>query len=538
MVTATTAARPATYEAKATTLQKFWSRRNDKFRAWYKRLRLDDNLKAPNMESFIANDPRTLYNLASHLLTASHIPHNIPLDGIPPVAQDAVAQVETFWKTSWSALDKDNRNRGRQSWMRYFTGLMLATGWYAVFVMATEEGLIADVWNPAEVYPDYSDGLSSVVHIYNLKASAARKRIVEKGWSATITGEQQVKVIDFWEYNDAGQPENTILMGGKFVKPPTPHPDLKTIPVLVSPVAGLPDNGAIDEGDESWKDNIGESIVATNDGVYENYNRQLTFLQQILRDTAQPRFKERSRTGNVLQAENVFKRGAIFKMDIDEDVGVIDMPSIPAELRTQLFDIQGMIQRGGFPWVLYGNVQQEIAGFVMSQIAAAAHQILQPYRDALSSVLTDIDNAWLGMMRDGGARPKQFTLPVELPESALFDIALKVQIPGDLAIRASTARQLAPDFRLSHTTVVDQLFPEIRDPNRELALRQRDDALSHPVAGQLALIASLREQSLALIADNQPDLARLYENAAKLAESQLQPPTPTGQPLQAVTGAA
>lgn len=540
MVMTVTNRTPAGYATKAAQLKTFWETRNQKFKDWYKTLRLDETeLQRPNMETFISNDPRTLYNLGLYLLTSTPIPYNIPVDTSTGVDIAAIQETERYFRQSWGKLNRESRDKGRQDWLQYAAKLCLATGWYAVFTIVTDEGLIADVWNPAEVYPEYGDGLSAVAHIYTISRSGANRKAKENGWKIP-PGTGPVKFVDYWEYNEAGDPENVVLADTAFVIPPTPWPQLGRIPVFVSPVGGLPDNGAIEETEDGWKATIGESIIATNTGVYRNYDKQLTFLQQILRDTAQPRFKERSKSGGILSPENVFVRGAIFRMDIDEDVGVIDMPSIPVELRTQLFDIQGMIQRGGFPWALYGSVQGDVTGYLMSQIAAAANQILKPYRDGLSFLMTDINNYWLWLMRNG-VTPTEFRVPPTLPETSEFSVELKVHIPGDLALRANNARQLNPDFKLSWARTVDMLFPEITDLQEERSLVQMDEALNHPVAGQLALIAGLRDQANTLAAEGQSELARLYANAAAMAESQLQPPVagnrnggaPPGPPGQA-----
>lgn len=514
------------YQLKAADLKKKWITRNSKFLEWYKLLRLDDELKAEGMESFTANDPRTLYNLALFLLTPDDLAYNIPLEGVSVEEQSAITQVEQLVTKSWWQRNLESRSKGQQSWLRRLVSLMLATGWYSVFTVIDAGELVADIWNPAEVYPDFDDGLSSVAHCYTISASGARRKARNNNWNVTITGNQPVEVIDYWEYNDNGDPENTIIMGSQYAKPPTAHPDLVTIPVLCSPVNGLPDTGAIDGSPVDWQQHIGESILATNEGVYKNYNRLLTFLLQIVRDTAQPRIIERSKGASpVVTPANWNRRGAIFKLDIDEAIETLAMPGVPPELSTQVLNMQGMIQRGGFAYSLFGNVSGDVSGYAQTLGAAAANQILKPYADATSYLLSDICNRWLDSM------PK----PTQFPVDARFKVELKVQIPGDLIQRATTARQLDPTFKLSDTTTMDMLFPEIRDPNREMVLGRRDLAMRNPVMATLDLIGALTEQADALEAEGNNQQAQLYRQAAQAAQAAVASPGQSTEALNATS---
>ncbi|KKK85952.1 hypothetical protein LCGC14_2768120, partial [marine sediment metagenome] len=103
------------------------------------------------------------------------------------------------------------------------------------------------------------------------------------------------------------------------------------MPIYVAPVGGLPDMGSLTEGmiptysstlklhtqevsTERWKAELGQSIIATNEHIYRTWNKWWSFSLQLLRDTAQPRIFERSRSGKaIVKPEDVFRRGAIFR---------------------------------------------------------------------------------------------------------------------------------------------------------------------------------------------------------------------------------
>lgn len=516
---------------ECTALQKDWQVRNDKFPDWYKILLLEDELKQQNMESFVSNDPKTFYNLARHLLTPDVIPHNVKAQG--GRAEEAqFTFINLFLERQWDRHNRISRRRGRQAWLRNLVSFVLITGWYSVFAVATDEGTVAEVWNPAEVFPEFGDeDLVRCAHIYTMSPTAARRKLALKGW--TFPGGSipniDMKVHDYW-YTEDTTIRNTVVMGTQTVKPDEDTP-FTTIPILVSPVGGLPDRGVIMAGDDSWKEHTGESILAANEGVYKQYNKQMSFLQQILRDSAQFRVMEKSRGGDIIQnVEDIFKRGAVFKMTPEESLEALVGPPVPVDVRTMLFDIQGMMQRGALPYALYGNVQQEIASYLMSQISAAAHQILKDSKDAIQSVLEDVDKLWLTHMRDGNLTVDDFKIPTNIPEDLEVDVGLEIQIAGDLLQRASVAQMLVPGFHISEQTAIKLLFPEIRNPLEEQARANAEAALKQPIAQAVNTIQAYRDEANRLRLGKSPAMADLYEKAAQMLEAKLgTEETPPGQ---------
>lgn len=528
------------FDTKIQELQHYWSERNTQFGEWYSTLRLEDKYKVEKMESFVSNDPRTLYNLALFLLTPKVVPINIPIEGANDTEQSAIAQTEAFFSRQWASINTSMRKRSKQGWLRYFNSLSLATGWYAVRAIASQDGgLSADIWNPSQVYPDFDPevGLSCVAHCYTTSGSGARKTVAmnrNSGWSYDFgSSMMDVQVADYWYYDDNGTVSNCVLFDRKFAKPPTPHPQFKEIPVHCSPISGLPDNGSIDKNQTDWKRHVGEAIVSTNSQLYDSFNRQMTFMMQILRDTAQPRLKVKSKTKGIVTEGNWNKRGAIYELDVDEDIEAIAMPGVPPELSLNSQMTSRMIERGGLPFALYTG-EGISSGYHQSLVSAGADEILRDYRQASSFCMTDISNSWLQQIRDQNLSIDKFVIPEGFPDDALFDIDIEVSIPGDLIQRATTARQLDPAFSISTTTTMDMLFPEIRDPNREMVLSRRDMAMRHPMMATLDLISALQEQAQALVTEGNTQQAQLYmETASKLQQSidaQIQPQTPPNGP--------
>ena len=154
-----------------------------------------------------------------------------------------------------------------------------------------------------------------------------------------------------------------------------------------------------------------------------------------------------------------------------------------------------MIQRGSLPHALSGQVQNIPLG-LMSQVAAAAIQVLSLYHNAITGVLTDVDNIWVEGILSGTVKGETLTIPQDLsPEVVRFNITYPISIPGDLIQRATVTRMISPGARISSTTALDLFFPEITDPLAESARARADDAQQHPVFAMLSLISALREES-------------------------------------------
>ena len=243
---------------------------------------------------------------------------------------------------------------------------------------------------------------------------------------------------------------------------------------------------------------------------------------QILRDTAQPKIFEQSPSGvKIVKPEEIYKRGVIWKGGIQDKISYIAPPPIPIELRTVSLDMEAMKERGGPPAALFGAVQQQMTSYVFAQIAAAAQQMAKPFHQGIVNLLSDIDNFWFDMIRAGGVKPYGFEIPPELPTDVEISADYEIRIPGDLTRRATEARMLNPDFRLSMTRVYEEVFPEIQNPLIEQARVRADRAEQHPLFAMIDLIVSLREQAKELSAAGEPEGARLHAMAADRLEAQL-----------------
>ena len=506
-------------------LKSNWSTRDKKIREWYDVLTLKDELAQEGMESVVSNDPRTGFNLGKHLMTSSIVAHKIEVEGLSPESIEATSYLEDYFDRRWSTEESRYRRIGKQGMKSQLVALMLATGWYSAFSMVDENRIWSEVYNPIEVYPEFgSDGLVEIAHIYNMKPAVANRKAKLMGWDIKYPFTHNTNLYNYWGFDDESDVVNGIVLGQQYVKPLQKDPALSKlgiIPIFISPVGGLPDTGAIRP---KWQEHFGESIIATNEELAKNYNRMLTFSQQLMRDTANPRwFEQSSGDTPILREEDLFKRGAIFRGAPGENVGPLPVPPIPVELRQALFDYQNMLQRGLFPWAIFGNIQQQMSYLAMANIASAALQVLTPYMEAFRGVLSDIDNFQTRMIMENGFRPYGLKIPENLPREFEFNVQADIEIPGYLIQRATVSRMLNPNFRLPERWVIDKMFPEVKDPLRSQAMVRTEDAMMHPKAILVDSIIAYRKQARRFRNAKPPDIdsAKLYEKLATSLEAEL-----------------
>ncbi len=533
--------------------------RDDQFSEAFKLIAQNDELAQENMESFVANDPRTLWNMATFLLEPKPLTHTVSrIDGVPLSQEEATAAVliEALLTNTWTRKSRQHMRRGGTSWFAEFIGNLTATGWYAVSHFIDSNKFFADFWLPSQVYPEYSDdideGLVRLARVFELPWPRAMRLIDREGWDkskVTSVKMGMVKITQLWKLVD-GKPWLSVVFDQDEVRTGV-VPQFNSIPVIVGGVGGIPanTNNTIKVKTSDPKNLVtqtdavalrGQSIVATNQQVYQAINRQSSFVQQILHDVANPKTWEKSDGGTpILQnPEDWYKRGAHFRMGPNDDMGVFQQTGIPAEASQLLFSLRNMAQRGGFSDITFGNFIQEVTLGLMSQAAESAQQILSPYHTAAKFVFTTVSQVWLDGLLESPDKFKVIISGAEIEAlkvlkainidiEVLADYAIK--IPGDLANRVNLARTTSSKFDLAPVDAIRLFLPEISDVGAALARLETAKAEEHPVFQQTLLISSMKKAAN-ILADSDPDRSRLLRAAAARMEQQI-----LGEPAQAPT---
>lgn len=525
--------------ARCGELKKNWQVRNTKIGKWYTFLTLKDELAQEGMESVTSNDPRTGYNLGRHLMVSASQAHKIEQDGLTAEQIDAASQVEKFTTKRWANHESYYRNIGKQGFRWQVVSWLLASGWYAVISVVEDERIWSECWSPVEVFPEYDEyGLCEVAHIYSVSPKAFMRKLNLMGWTAPKP-KGNTTIYDYHAFDDDGNVANAVAIQGRWLKPPLVDANLTKIhrlPVFMSPVGGLPDMGSVFIGTEAgkWQEHFGESVVATNEEIGKNYNRMLTYTQQLVRDTANPAWLELTNSDNgILKAADLFKRGAIFSGAPGESATPLGRPPIPVELRQAIMDYQNMMQRGSFPWTVFGNVQQQISYLAMASIASSSLSTLGPYVSAYKGMQSDISNYWFEMMKNTNMRPYNFKMPKNLPEEFSIESQLDIEIPGYLVQRATVSRMLNPEFKLPQSVIFGRMFPEVTNPVKAMAETRKETALNHPKVIIADTVLAVQEQARVMRENGDVEGASLYEELAKSLKTEImQPQQAQTQPAQ------
>ena len=519
---------------QASELRQLYAERNKAFERWYELLSLKDKLAQDGMESFVGNDPRTTWNMATYLLQPRPLSNKIvTLDGVAlsDDARDTAHVIEQYFNRLWLDIDGRGQATGDPSWFHGYVGMALLTGWSVTPYWVDNKGVVTlNYWNPATVFPEWGeDGLVRLARMRVLSGSQARLVARREGW-ADGNYANRVTEYQLW-IRDGGLVWHGVSFDNQIVKELTPVLGIERIPVLVLTMGGLPDSG---EQDLSvLMSTIGQSILATNEPIYNQLNKQQTFMQQLLRDTANPRFKITQVSGKPVlnNPDDLYKRGSIFELGPNDNIEVMTMPAIPMELTQGLFSMRNQLQRGGFSDLTFGNVLQEVTSMLVSQAAEAAMQLIQPYHQAIQYMASTVTNHWYRAFLDNPSiRPKSWP---DIPKGDLDNTRVlssyTVKIPGDLANRVSLTKALSPAFELPQETVAEMLIPEVTNIPDVIAKLDAEKAQMHPYYIQVQLIRAFERLASRSREFLDEPTALLFDSVAtRLRQELTGPPTPTG----------
>lgn len=532
--------------------------RNRIFAASFELLALVDKLKQQGMESFVGNDPKTLWGMATFLLQPRPLVHTIETPSLLTKSPDqaaAILVIENLFKRIWEKRNTANLRRGGDTFFWVFVGRLLATGWYAAPFGMMADKFFVDVYEPDTIYPEFSDdeeeGLIRFARTWSMSWKSAWRFVRKQGWDEKELGRFQqgtnVTFKQLWRLNPDGQVEMGVDSGNnRMFKKIEVMPGLDRIPIIAGAVAGLPTSGmrvAVEQGGNDLsklsmprdaRAVMGMSIMSTNQALYDSFNRNVTFLMQLMRDTANPKTFEKTQ-GNkqiVKNSDEWHARGAHFRMGLNEDLGIIQLPGIPVEISQTLILMRNMVQRGGFSDATFGTAIEGMSSILLAQTSESAQQNLMTYHTAVQFMASDVSTAWLTEIVKNPARYQSITTEIEqtalgvLAEIEQIAVAssYSIRIPGDLAQRVNLAKFASPTWELSPETAYEFFFPEVADGKVELERVAQSRAKQDPVFASAKVIDALRVAAAEVEGTN-ADLARLYRSIADIRLKQI-----TGQP--------
>lgn len=508
-------------------LEGIWEPRRRMVKKWYELIQLKDDLKQDGMESVIGNDPRSSYNLATWLLTPKTWSIGSLKSGLSDALANEVAGYEQQVEREIVLSMRQTRGKLHGSYLAQAVKLFVATGWICIAAVPTVPRWTINTWNPMTVFPSYNpDGSTAeIARKYTVTADQAMTMIFMEGWFPPLRRFLgSVVVRQWWVQTPFGVLMATTL--NEHLARPMGDTMFERMPIVCQPAGGLPDDGSI--SNEAWRGEVGQSIVAAVLELQKNYDRMLTYMQQILRDTANPKWIERLESGDsVLTEENLRKRGARFTIGFGEDIWAVQAPGAPVDLRPHEFDLRNQIQRATFQDNSFGA--GEANAFFMAQVTGSTKQLLQPFLDGVKDVNGELFTRTANLARATGRTIGDMPVSGGVPDGTSLDFDYDIQVPGDFVNRANTARILNPNFRVSQETIMDLQFPEIKNPFEERRKLTTEDVVNSEM---MMLIKQIQEFRFAAIQANQVgdgESEKLLISAATRLEAQLNGPQAEGE---------
>ncbi len=476
-------------------LERNWSPRAAMVKRWYRLIQLENDLAQDGMESVIGNDPRSSYNLATWLLTPKTWSVTSSKAGMSDEQVQGALALEQMVEQEVMLSIRRSRGKLNGSYLAQAVKLFVATGWICLVSAPTQPRWTINAWHPMTVFPEYdSDGnMVELGRKWTLTPNQANTLIFREGWIPPNQRFINNSIVRQWWVQSPFGVLMAVTIGSHLALPLGPTM-FHHMPMYCQPAGGLPDDGTIIS--DKWRGDVGQAVVASVLDLQKNYDKMLTYMQQLLRDTANPKWIERVDGDGVIKTEDLNKRGAHWTIGLGEDIWPVQAPGSPVDLRTHSFDLRNQIQRGTFNDASFGA--GEASAFLMANITDSTKQLLQPFLDG-------IKNANGELFTRNAALSRHFDLPIggadipDLGDDIILDFNYDIEIPGDFLQRANSARILNPNFRLSVETITDLQFPEVKDPLEERLRLTTEDVANSEI---MLIIKSIRELRQAAVQAN------------------------------------
>lgn len=500
-------------------LEQVWAPRKRMVKKWYDLIELKNDLAQENMESVIGNDPRSSYNLATWLLTPKTWSITSLKLGLSDEQITDVSGYEQQIEREIMLSIRGTRGNLHGSYLSQAVKLFIATGWICLAAAPTKPRWTINAWHPMTVFPSYNpDGtLGELARKFILTDLQARAMIFTEGWllpTQRFIG--SVTVRQWWVETPFGVHMATT-MNSHLARPLGPTM-FQRMPIYCQPAGGLPDDGTI--SDDAWKAEVGQSIVASVMELQKNYDRMLTYMQQILKDTANPKWVERLDGGqSVLKTEDLYKRGAKFTIGIGEDIWALASPGAPVDLRPHEFDLRNQIQRATFQDNSFGG--GDASAFMMANITGSTKQLLQPFLDGIKDANGELVTRTAHLAQHQGITIGDLPIAPGVPDDVSLDFDYDIQIPGDFIQRANAARILNPEFRMSQETIMGLQFPEVKNRFEERLRLTTEDVMQSEMTVAIKAIQEYRRAALQASIAGDGEAEQLFVAAAAKLEAQI-----------------
>lgn len=391
-------------------------------------------------------------------------------------------------------------------------------GWWAVRALLVKEPDMStrvDVmpWDPLHTFW----GLGRHGLEWACYKQSKTKAEIRAEYGLETEGEDESALTEVYDYYDRFI--NSVVIEGEFVKPPTPHGLIGTVPVLIGSVGAAPFV-------QSWKgmeskDNlaeVGESVFAPNRVIYDNHNLMMSIWLELASRARKHPIVFKSPDGSKILEEDPYKEGSEISLAQGEEIQMLNLPEMTRDAAALMGAIAGEIQRGSIPYSVYGELQFQLSGYavdtlqknILSTIRPRSMALEKAYRGICHLLTTQYATGfYLPFEVTGTGNDKRWFTEVIMPEEILGlpdpEIRLVPVLPMDdmgKMVMAQKARE-GPVPLLPDQEIWDKVLG-IQDTDK------LSDAIKEQLAERTSPMAAVHTLIMAALARGREDLARIY----------------------------
>lgn len=224
-----------------------------------------------------------------------------------------------------------------------------------------------DIYDTA--YSAGPNGLTWAVHIRTATADD-----IKQNYGVTVTGDTTT-IYEYWDERN-----HAVAYSGGWLKEPTPH-GLTYCPVFVLRSGLAPTISSLYE--TSTTHYSGESVFATNRGLYPILNKTLSDLLTIVRRGVTVPLGYWSAGGQETLDDDIWQveKGKVIPMDstTNENIKPLIEPTMPADANNLVNFIVGEVQRGGVSHVALGELGFRLSGYAINSLKDSLETTATPF---------------------------------------------------------------------------------------------------------------------------------------------------------------
>ncbi len=508
--------------SRAVTLKDFWQPRDIRIKDEREfLLSKQPKVVRKGFMSVVMNEAKVLYDTSVSLLSGSDPKFRLPLHNQNEAEKAKMNGAERFLTGVFREVNRLQTARGRERWLKEISWYIVG-GWYAVFPLIEADSdnnpiFRWEIYDPITIYPRWDNRkLIELARVFWMDSESAVNMAEQNGWIIPERTKREfnrtgnnAEIINYWYTEFDGKKDvvrNAVYIDSQISKRFAEEPG-SDIGIIVSPVGGTPVR-AVRQSDKDWVIRMGESVIATNRGMYEQQNRWVSLMMQVVQDTAFPPIIDTTKTGQPKVRPEDMGSGKIHHRQIGETLDTFRHASTPIEVNTLLSMLNQSVQRGGLPFAIHGNIPFELSGFALSQLMTGARHKLVAYILALTDVISECAIRTMKLYKEGDFNSielmvndkkgetfiEEFDPQKDIPNVRFVEVDVPLATPVDKNQLIVAASQAVTNKLLSRETIWDT-FSELGVEDKDIEYQRLidDEMAFSPVMILIHAIERLEE---------------------------------------------